>query len=132
MHRFRLVHKNQLNNLNFESYWLVHLKFRAPDWSKFKLFGRIYDWFSCNRNLCSTLVQTTLISPDFLSVMSSIIKKNDVFWLFACMHYIQRVKLLSLSCPGSLHAITSHLFLSFLALKERNWAYAAAKNHNVL
>ena len=60
MHRFRLVHKNQLNNLNFKSYWLVDLKFRAPDWSKFKLFGRIYDWFGRNRNLCSTLVQTNL------------------------------------------------------------------------
>ena len=33
MHRFRLVYKIQLNNLNFESYWLVDLNFRAPDWS---------------------------------------------------------------------------------------------------
>ena len=61
MHRFRLVSKIQLNNLNFESYWLVDLKFRAPDWSKFKLFGQIYCRFGRNRNLCSALVETTVV-----------------------------------------------------------------------
>ena len=59
MHRFRLVYKIQLSNLNFESYWLVDLNFRAPDWSKFKLFGQIYCRFGRNRKLCSTLFQTT-------------------------------------------------------------------------
>ena len=66
MHRFWLVYKIQLNNLNFESYWLVDLNFRAPDWSKFKLFGQIYCRFGRNKNLCSTLVQTTLISSHVL------------------------------------------------------------------
>ena len=60
MHRFRLVYKNQLNNLNFESYWLVDLKLTAPDWSKFKLFGQIWSKFGCNRNLWTTIVQITL------------------------------------------------------------------------
>ena len=73
MHRFRLVHKNQLNNLNFESYWLVDLKFRAPDWSKFKLFSRIYDWFGCNRNLCSTLTKRIFL-PNFSSYQIPCIK----------------------------------------------------------
>ena len=61
IHRFRLLHKIQLNNLNFESYWLVDLKFRAPDWSKFKLFQRICCKFVGNRNLCTALNQTTLV-----------------------------------------------------------------------
>ena len=74
MHRFRLVYKLQLNNLNFERYWLVDLNFRAPDWSKFKLLGQIYCRFRRNRNLCSTLVQTTLEKlggDDFSTLPSS-------------------------------------------------------------
>ena len=76
MHRFQLVYKIQLNNLNFESYWLVDLNFRAPDCLKFKLFGQIYYRFGRNRNLCSTLVQTTLVLSNKSVPLGKIEKVN--------------------------------------------------------
>ena len=78
MHRFQLVYKIQLNNLNFESYWLVDLNFRAPDWQKFKLIGgQIYCRFGRNRNLCSTLVQTTLLQ---INISHSLIELPKIIY----------------------------------------------------
>ena len=113
MHRFRLVHKNQLNNLNFESYWLVDLKFRAPDWSKFKLFGQIYCRFGRNRNLCSTLVQTTLVlihfsmnwSKEKVSAKVVILQREMFFFAKKCISFL--IKMRKMDRRGNFRTLTT-------------------------